>query len=286
MAVGRKTGGRRKGTPNRKTAAKVVEIEAFGVTALDYMLQVMRDTNAVADRRDEMAKAAAPYELIDGHLSQRRRLRRRQPVDRRHRISAAEKGPHEIRHVGAANLGELHQDLVGGHHGDLGGVLRELRDAGRKVKYLKPLPGKAGSGLRSAAPHHAALRSDLPLRLSGLTMRYTRSQSACAVPATSPRYWASGLSSAGNCGGMSGQKCPTSLPLAMVDAIVGHPDPYPTCEPEWAKDGAMTIAMRWLDPRKVSRRKAEQSLYGGPRRLLFSPHRNHPITTSRASHRP
>jgi len=47
----------------------------------------------------------------------------------------------------------------------------------RGFKYLKPLPGKAGSGLRSAAPHHAALRSDLPFRLSGLTMRYTRSPS-------------------------------------------------------------------------------------------------------------
>jgi hypothetical protein len=43
----------------------------------------------------------AVYERLDGDLDQRRRLRRRQLVDRRLRISAAEKGPDEIRHVAA-----------------------------------------------------------------------------------------------------------------------------------------------------------------------------------------
>ncbi len=47
MALGRKTGGQRKGTPNRKTAQKVAEIEPSGLTPLDYMLTVMRDDIAL-----------------------------------------------------------------------------------------------------------------------------------------------------------------------------------------------------------------------------------------------
>jgi hypothetical protein len=56
-----KTGGRNKGTPNRATARMAAEIAASGLTPLDYMLAVMRDPRASAKRRDEMAKAAAPY---------------------------------------------------------------------------------------------------------------------------------------------------------------------------------------------------------------------------------
>jgi hypothetical protein len=56
-----KTGGRKKGTPNKLTAARVAEIAASGLTPLDYMLTILRDTNIEPLRRDEMAKAAAPY---------------------------------------------------------------------------------------------------------------------------------------------------------------------------------------------------------------------------------
>jgi hypothetical protein len=61
MAVGQKTGGRRKGTPNKATAAKVEEIAASGLTPLDHMLTVMRDKSADPQRRDVMARSAAPY---------------------------------------------------------------------------------------------------------------------------------------------------------------------------------------------------------------------------------
>ena len=67
----RKTGGRQKGTPNKKTAARkaqeaaiAAEIEdarSRGLEPLDYMLGVMRDVTAEPSRRDAMAKAAAPY---------------------------------------------------------------------------------------------------------------------------------------------------------------------------------------------------------------------------------
>ena len=61
MAIGKKTGGRRKGTPNKATAKRESEIAKSGITPLEYMLKVMRDSKADAGRRDDMAKAAAPY---------------------------------------------------------------------------------------------------------------------------------------------------------------------------------------------------------------------------------
>ena len=62
MAHGRKTGGRKKGTPNKVPSAKRQAImESGGDLPLDYMLRVMRDARADTERRDDMAKAAAPY---------------------------------------------------------------------------------------------------------------------------------------------------------------------------------------------------------------------------------
>ena len=56
-----KTGGRQKGTKNTATAKREAEIAASGLTPLDYMLSVVRDTEADEKRRDAMASAAAPY---------------------------------------------------------------------------------------------------------------------------------------------------------------------------------------------------------------------------------
>lgn len=61
MAPGIKTGGRKKGVPNKANAAKAAEIAATGETPLDYQLRVMRDPTVDHDRRDKMAIAAAPY---------------------------------------------------------------------------------------------------------------------------------------------------------------------------------------------------------------------------------
>ncbi len=58
---GERRGGRQKGTPNRATAARQAEIAASGETPLDYMLRVMRDETADPSRRDDMARAVAPY---------------------------------------------------------------------------------------------------------------------------------------------------------------------------------------------------------------------------------
>lgn len=74
MALGKKTGGRKKGVPNKATLAKEAKIAASGLTPLDWMLQVLRDKNQPDERRDEMAKAAAPYvhpklASVEGHLS-------------------------------------------------------------------------------------------------------------------------------------------------------------------------------------------------------------------------
>lgn len=61
MANGFKTGGRQKGSRNRKTAELQEKVAAEGVTPLDYMLEVLRDGNQTLDVRLEAAKSAAPY---------------------------------------------------------------------------------------------------------------------------------------------------------------------------------------------------------------------------------
>jgi len=61
MALGRKTGGRKKGSQNKATLRREKEIAKGGDTPLEYMLKVMRNPKAKPERRDEAAKAAAPY---------------------------------------------------------------------------------------------------------------------------------------------------------------------------------------------------------------------------------
>ena len=67
MGLGVKTGGRKKGTPNKKKTVSALALEATkiavdsGETPLAYMLRVMRDPKQPLDRRDDMARAAAPY---------------------------------------------------------------------------------------------------------------------------------------------------------------------------------------------------------------------------------
>ena len=61
MAIGRKTGGRKKGMPNKATARREAAIGASGETPLEYLLAVMRDPNRDGHARFEAAKAAAPY---------------------------------------------------------------------------------------------------------------------------------------------------------------------------------------------------------------------------------
>lgn len=61
MAAGVKTGGRKKGTPNRATAAKEAAIAASGLTPLEFMLNALRDDTREFAERMDAAKAAAPY---------------------------------------------------------------------------------------------------------------------------------------------------------------------------------------------------------------------------------
>jgi hypothetical protein len=53
--------GRRQGAATRRTRAIADGAAQSGLTPLDYMLKVMRDDNGDEGRRDDMAKAAAPY---------------------------------------------------------------------------------------------------------------------------------------------------------------------------------------------------------------------------------
>jgi len=52
--------GRRKGTPNKVTAKREAEIAAAGVTPLEYMISVMRESPDSAMRL-RAAEGAAPY---------------------------------------------------------------------------------------------------------------------------------------------------------------------------------------------------------------------------------
>ena len=63
-----KTGGRKRGSLNKRTIAQQKQTKTIrqaakeaGLSPLEYMLQVMRDPVTESRRRDEMARAAAPY---------------------------------------------------------------------------------------------------------------------------------------------------------------------------------------------------------------------------------
>ena len=53
--------GRKKGSPNKKSAELIAKVEASGLTPLEYMLSVLRDANASVHERMDAAKNAAPY---------------------------------------------------------------------------------------------------------------------------------------------------------------------------------------------------------------------------------
>lgn len=53
--------GRKAGVPNKRTREVVENARKGGILPLDYMLKVMRNPKAPEVRRDEMARAAAPY---------------------------------------------------------------------------------------------------------------------------------------------------------------------------------------------------------------------------------
>ena len=62
-----KNGGKRPGAGRKRGSVAKVDAEVRkaalkeGISPLDYMLKIMRDSGADEHRRDDMAKAAAPY---------------------------------------------------------------------------------------------------------------------------------------------------------------------------------------------------------------------------------
>lgn len=53
--------GRPKGSANKASEEARKKAAEQGITPLDYMLSILRDDTQEASRRDDMAKAAAPY---------------------------------------------------------------------------------------------------------------------------------------------------------------------------------------------------------------------------------
>ena len=56
-----KTGGRKKGTPNRVTGKRKAAQEASGLTPVEFMLNMLRDGEASLEDRKWAAQHAAPY---------------------------------------------------------------------------------------------------------------------------------------------------------------------------------------------------------------------------------
>lgn len=53
--------GRKPGSTAKATKERLAEIAGTGETPVEYMLRVMRDSNADEKRRDAMAVSSAPY---------------------------------------------------------------------------------------------------------------------------------------------------------------------------------------------------------------------------------
>jgi hypothetical protein len=56
-----KTGGRKKGSKNKRTKELLEKAEAGGQSAIEFLLEVMRDTKKDMEMRLDAAKAVAPY---------------------------------------------------------------------------------------------------------------------------------------------------------------------------------------------------------------------------------
>lgn len=56
-----KYGGRKKGTPNKKTTEIQEIAKARGITPLDYMLNLLNDISQETEIRLDAAKSAAPF---------------------------------------------------------------------------------------------------------------------------------------------------------------------------------------------------------------------------------
>lgn len=89
MAGGKRPGaGRPKGARNKATVETIAQVKQTGLTPLDYMLSVMRDSSAPTPDRMEAAKSAAPYVHarltsvdLKGEVTQRNVMRAPMPAE-------------------------------------------------------------------------------------------------------------------------------------------------------------------------------------------------------------
>jgi hypothetical protein len=83
-------------------------------------------------RTSRASLAAAVVEILDRHLDQRRGLAACERAVIEHRV-AVRPDAHAVGHVGAGDLGELLEDLVGSHHRALRRLFVQLGDARREL---------------------------------------------------------------------------------------------------------------------------------------------------------
>jgi hypothetical protein len=82
MALGRKIGGRKKGSRNKRPRELIERIEASGLVPLEYMLAVTRDETAPPERRDDGKSRGAvrPSSFADNEGSGRQGCAAVQPI--------------------------------------------------------------------------------------------------------------------------------------------------------------------------------------------------------------
>ena len=98
--------GRKKGIPNKTNKLVREKAAATGELPLDYMLKVMRDGRVPKSRRDDMAKAAAPYLHSKMPVAITGNITHQGVVEHRHRMI------HEVENITPQEAARLYEETL------------------------------------------------------------------------------------------------------------------------------------------------------------------------------
>lgn len=104
----RPNGGRKKGVPNKTTAAMRKEIARTGETPLQYFVRLYRDPKTPAERRDYAAAQALPYMHSKMPVAITHQGNPNQPIAHKHRMI------HEVQNITVLEAAKLYEQTVNG----------------------------------------------------------------------------------------------------------------------------------------------------------------------------